>query len=301
MRKQVLLSSAAALAVSALAAPALAADPMPIVMAPTTVATYVEQAPRTWTGGYVGGHASILRGLASDGFACETEGDPISLAWVSYVVGDVPFGDDCEEVLGLAVGAGSISIDLGGDDGGTANGGFENEIFGPVGLNGYAIGAQIGYLRQLGAGPNGFVIGGEVAASLTSAEGIFLAEVNDGTIDVAGIFEMRAYATATLRAGFAFGRMLVYAEGGLAIGSFAYSNNLGFNGTAMAHGFVYGGGIEGRISDHVTLFFEYNRLRINEVQMVGTELFGAVSTFIDVDATVNVFKVGFNIQFGGDH
>ncbi len=74
MRKQILLTGAAALAVGAICGPALAADPMPIFQAPTTVAAYVEQAPRTWTGGYVGGHAGMLRGFGQDGTFCQARG-----------------------------------------------------------------------------------------------------------------------------------------------------------------------------------------------------------------------------------
>ena len=139
-----------------------------------------------------------------------------------------------------------------------------------------------------------------MAVGLTSVQDTFGAELNDFTVQVQGIFELNALATATLRAGFAFGPALIYAEGGLALGAFSYSDTAGFADTDMAHGFVFGGGIEGRISEHVSLFFEYNRVRINEVQFLGTN-YVIFPTLVDVDTRFNVFKAGFNIQFGGDH
>lgn len=299
MRKQIILSGAAALAVSAFSAPAFAADPMPIVVAPTTVATYVE-APRTWTGGYVGGNAAMVRGNVLDGMSCldGEGGEELTFAWVTTFVGTVPFGEDCEEMLGApwVVGFGSINNGFG-----VTFDGEEPEEFGvdDLALRGYSIGGQIGYLRQLGNGPNGFVIGGEVSVNWSSVQGTLFAGTEPPEAFV-GNYNVNAYGTATLRAGFAFGRALIYAEGGLALASLSYNDNLGLNVSDIAHGYVYGGGIEGRISQNVSLFFEYNRIHINNVQFMGTELL-LLTTFMDTNVDLNVFKTGFNIYFGGDN
>ena len=297
MRKQILLSGAAAIAVSAFSVPAFAADPMPIVVAPTTVAAYVEQ-PRTWTGGYVGGNAALLRGRVNDDAVCFVEDGEETYAWVTTFLGALPADDDCEELFLGNAGAGSINN----------NQGFSVDLgpleVSPLTLAGYSIGGQIGYLRQLGNGPNGFVIGGEVSANYASVDGLLFAfpEQGDPGDGFLGVYSVNAYATATLRAGFAFGPALIYAEGGLAIASLTYTDNIGFNGGDIAHGYVYGGGIEGRISEHVTLFFEYNRIHINDVFMMSTEgPADFLTTFMFTNVDLNVFKTGFNIQFGGDH
>lgn len=296
MRKPILYSGAAALAFTAFSAQSFAADPPPpVVVAPVTVASYVE-APRNWTGGYVGGNAAVIRGNVRDGAVCDGDGD-YTYAWVTTFFGAVPSGEGCEEQLGTAAGYGSINN----------NEGFsisEGPLFvGPVEIRGYSIGGQIGYLRQFGGGANGFVIGGEVSANISSASGILLAAPADPGPDsmaFLGYYSVRSYATATLRAGFALGPVLVYAEGGLAIAQLNYTDNIGMNASDMAHGYVYGGGIEGRISDNVSLFFEYNRIHLNDVTMIGTQLGGFLTTYMFTEVDMNVFKTGFNIHFGGN-
>lgn len=297
MRKQILLSGAAAAAVVALAGPAFAADPMPVVVAPTTVAAYTAAPPRTWTGGYVGGNAAMLRGNVHDNASCFDGEDLLTFAWVSTFTGTVPTGEDCEEVLGAPWVAGYGSID---NNEGFSIGAGPLEVS-PVSLSGYSIGGQIGYLRQLGKGPNGFVIGGEVSANWSSAQGTLFA-AGEFPEAFVGNYNVNAYGTATLRAGFALGPALIYAEGGLAIASLSYNDNIGLNASDIAHGYVYGGGIEGRISQNVTLFFEYNRIHINNVQFMGAEgPLGIISTYMYTNVDLNVFKTGFNIHFGGDH
>jgi opacity protein-like surface antigen len=109
---------------------------------------------------------------------------------------------------------------------------------------------------------------------------------------------LNTLTTATLQVGYGTARFLVYGEVGLAIGTASYTNNFGFAERDTAHGLVYGGGVEVRVADNISIFGEYNRVRLNEVQMLGTNAV-VFPMLMDVDVRANVFKVGFNIHFGG--
>lgn len=296
--------------------PAFAADIVPFIPAPIVV---TPPPPPTWTGGYVGGHVGILRGYGLDGTFCEARGlvPQDAQERVEVQAGDQvpvffllegPFedidgeGSPCDWYAAAGTLSGDGVLDGFGD--GFAPFYTETTDF-LTDLNGHLAGVQIGFRKQLGNGANGIVIGAEVAHSILSVQdtiaGIIRADSEElaGVFEWHGIFELNSLTTATLNIGFGTPRFLIYGEVGLAIGTASYTNNFGFAETDTAHGLVFGGGAEFRIADHVSIFGEYNRVRLNEVQMLGVNA-TIFPMLLDVDVRANVYKAGFNIQFGGD-
>ncbi len=306
MRLTTILTGAAALGL--VSVPAFAADVLP---APPEVApAIVAPAPPpvfTWTGGYVGGHAGLGRGALNEGTTCDPEGvggltDPIPI----YFIVEEPFGDDIDwdgscfwtlSIGPIPIGFGSFGEpDLTPPD---VNPGVGT----PSGIAGYLAGAQIGFNLQLGSGRVGFVIGAEVAFSMTS----LAAQLNAehwlvGWPQWNSEFRINYLATATLRAGLAFGKVLLYGEGGLALANATWVNTLGFSDTVTDHGYVFGAGLEAMVSRNVSLFFEWNRVVIPEHRFLGSidAFVIPLPTGIDVSSRTDIFKVGFNIRIGRD-
>ncbi len=283
--KHNLLAGIAALAFGGAAVfPALAADP-PTPPPPVTAAAYVA-APviQTWTGGYIGGHAALARGSFRDGFACPgDEGGAYTAYALQGWFGDAINYADCDEnndwdTLDPKQGWGYIR------DGETTD------------LRGYLAGAQIGFNYQFGNRPNGFVIGAEVSHSVSSISGGFAATL-DGRFSWDSRLEITRLTTATLRAGYALGPILLYGEFGLALGESNWTNTLHFSDTDTAVGRVWGVGIEARVAHGVSLFAEFNRVRLAH-DFLGSVLFDGypLPVAIAVNSTTNVFKVGFNFH-----
>jgi opacity protein-like surface antigen len=319
MKNTIALSGIAALVFGTVgvATTANAADPIPTpVVAPVAM---VEEAPPafSWTGGYIGGHAGLGRGALDNGTSCwkqsrvitvntesGTDSEEYREYYPAYFIVEEP-GDDIDWDGNcrwpVAWGAlGDPDIDWGED-------GFVKHAVGvPTPISGYLIGAQIGFNLQLGQGRVGFVIGAEVSASMTS-----LSSQLNGVIEICHCFEIawnsefriNYLATATLRAGLALGKVLIYGEGGLALANATWVNTLGFSDTVTDHGYVYGAGIEAAVANNVSLFFEWNRVVIPEHRFIGSidAFVIPLPTGIDVSSTTDIFKVGFNIAIGRDH
>lgn len=296
--KKLLWTSVAASAVLIGASAAQAADPMPVVapavVAPTPPPTF------SWTGGYIGGHAGLARGALRDGLTCD--GEELGTLPVYFLVGypgDLVDREFCFD----NVNGGTLDPTYDQFDGEPPYHYYLVE--GGPELSGYLAGVQIGFNYQFGDGPNGFVIGAEVAHSFADVQANFTSyDVFDGEMGWTSRFELSQLTTATLRVGYAFGRALAYGEVGLAIARASWTNVPGINDTEMAHGIVYGGGLEFAFGNNLSVFAEYNRVRLNhEFEGVTTvSPFGTpidFPTLIGVESTSNIFKVGFNIHFGG--
>ncbi len=269
--KHNLLAGIAALAFGGAAVfPALAADP-PTPTPPLTAAAYVA-APviQTWTGGYIGGHAALARGSFRDGFACYDEG-----AYTAYYIFEWEGPIDYADCDGTLVGDDTL---LPGET---------------TDLRGYLAGAQIGFNYQFGNRPNGFVIGAEVSHSVSSISGGFAAWGWNSQLEITRL------TTATLRAGYALGPILLYGEFGLALGEANWTNTLHFSDTDTGFGRVWGVGIEARVAHGVSLFAEFNRVKLAH-DFLGSVQFawggGSHPVAIAVNSTTNVFKVGFNFH-----
>jgi opacity protein-like surface antigen len=314
MRLKATITGATALAL--LAFPALAADPVP---PPEVAPAVMADAPApafSWTGGYIGGHAGLGRGAIDNGTSCwkwvredtgTGEGD-----WEEFPIYFIA-GDPWEEhedggifcrQKGVFVGAlGPTDLDWDDED-------FVKFAVGePSPIAGYLAGAQIGFNLQLGQGRVGFVIGAEVSHSITS-----LAADLDGylRLRICGCreihvgwnseFRINSITTATLRAGLALGRVLVYGEGGLALVNATWVNDIGFSDTVTDHGHVFGAGIEVALNDNISIFGEWNRVVIPEHQFLGQINDPIVMPLaIDVSSRTDLFKIGFNIRVGQHH
>jgi opacity protein-like surface antigen len=290
MRLTSLITSAAALILVG-AAPAFAADPIP---APIFVPPAPEPEPErgfTWTGGYIGGHAGIGRGRIDNGGTCEDGGTLFPIHFlVEELDGDLDWGAECD--WNFAWGAF-------GEPGTDFNVGV------PTPITGFLAGAQIGFNLQLGGGGGGFgfVVGAEVAFSATSLSAALDAEYwDDPDFDWNSEFRINHLTTATVRAGAAFGRFMIYGEIGLALANATWVNTLGFTDTATDHGLVFGAGIEAMVSNTISLFVEWNQVRIRNHEWIGTidPFVIALPTGVRVASTTNIFKVGFNIALGGE-
>ncbi len=281
MRLMGLIASATALTLIAM--PAFAADPIPApIFVPPAPAPEPERF--TWTGGYIGGHAGIGRGAIDNGGTCDDGGGQIPIHFLVEAPGqDIDWGGDCD--WHIAWGAfGDPALAPG-----------EPNVGIPTPIRGYLAGAQIGFNLQLG----GFVVGAEVAHSRTSLTSTLDAEywAQGFPIEWNSEFRINHLTTATLRAGFAFNRIMIYGEVGLALANTTWTNTLGFADTVTDHGLVFGAGIEAMVSQNVSLFFEWNQVRIREHDYIGT-VFAFLPTGVRVSSRTNIFKVGFNIALG---
>jgi opacity protein-like surface antigen len=330
MRLKTLITGAAALSVISI--PALAADVLPAPPPPEVAPVVYEEPPAfTWTGGYVGGHAGIGRGHLDNGTSClkrlgENGDTEIPIYFIVEWPGDDLDWDQENFRCNWALEVGALGpTDLTEED-------KENfpwfNVGEPTPIAGYLIGTQIGFNRQFGEGRVGFVIGAEVAFSMTSlasqltgcigrcfsfpdALPVQTLVVEEGhNIYWNSEFRINYLATATLRAGLAFGKALLYGEGGLALANATWTNTLGFSDTVTDHGYVFGAGFEAMISTNVSLFFEWNRVVIPEHRFIGQinlpipiigPLLGPLPTGIDVSSRTDIFKIGFNIRIGRDH
>ncbi|MGE0457595.1 MAG: outer membrane protein [Bauldia sp.] len=307
--KSFLLTSAAIGAIASVAAVgvARAADPITVIPPPVVVAPApIPEPEKIWAGGYIGGHAALARGHLRDALACEDDeiGPATAFFFIEGPLEDFDVDGDCDwnEL------AGTLNPDQDADDVGYF---LQEDV--PPGTRGYLAGVQIGFNFQLG-NPNGFVIGAEVSHSYANIQMEYQAiapfVVDTGEIVVEdfaewnGRFEISRLTTATLRVGFAFGRVLAYGEVGLAIAQASGTSTLGFADTEMAHGLVYGGGLEVMAGNDVSLFFEYNRVRLTHgflgtstLTLEGVPLPPLVlPTQAGVHSGTNIFKVGFNIH-----
>lgn len=189
-------------------------------------------------------------------------------------------------------------------------------------LRGHLIGAQLGLRVQAGTGGFAPVFGLEVAHSVlhvrdTVAGGWGLnwypsygdngfttnGLYNPFWTNWQGIFTLDQLTTGTFTMGFGTPNVLFYGEFGVAIGRASYSTTTGFNGTGTGFGPVFGGGVEVRIGPRLSVFSEFNRVRLNDIQMIGTHsAFGHdnLPMLVDVNVVANIIKVGFNIQLGGN-
>ena len=277
-----------------------------------------------WTGGYIGGHAGTGFGAFTNGAECwSQEGDQwYSVFMLVEAPGDDldPSGDCYWNVFAGSLVPGDPGLVFDGIED-TGNYFWWGTDYDPI-AQGHLVGAQMGFRFQAGT----MVFGAEVAHSLTLitqfqdgwAEGdvevyfpgIDAVELGYFDVAVQGTIAMTSLTTATTTLGFAVGTGLVYAEAGLAMGQFSYSNTLGFNGTTPAFGWVAGGGVEVRINDRISIFGEYNRVQFNNIQMLGQSSLTVFSdkccsgaevtspglpTLIDMNFGANIFKIGFNI------
>lgn len=246
---------------------------------PPAPAVYVAPKPGpllSWTGFFIGGHLGYGWGDAKDSMDCEGH----SVGSISVLSGSGPASCDNFVVAlsGLQNPSGApwhAFDDLGG-------------------LKGWLGGAQIGFNGQLGA----FVLGAEVSASLsamsdTAAIGVQFFPAGGGFYQLEANVGWTARAVGRL--GFAgLGGVLIYADGGLALANIGLTSSAGYSDTATAAGWTVGGGIETKLSQHLSVFAHYDFSRLPNVRFEGFSLVGAIDNVHEYDFDIHTAKIGFN-------
>lgn len=212
--------------------------------------------------------------------------------------------------LGASLGYASADFGVAGLPNPAGGSGFdEGNVGGVLSLDpdGFAGSVSLGYDRQF---VGGLVLGVELEAGYLGVEedvSIYTTPAVAGTVDddFAAV-EMGLYGAATLRAGVAIDRLLLYAEAGamLADVEATYGD---LDGTPAAPlvdlsdqsafseslaGYVVGGGVEYAFRDDVSLEFEYNYADLEDV----TSTNGDGDTF-EADLDLHTVRAGINFRF----
>lgn len=155
--------------------------------------------------------------------------------------------------------------------------------------DGWLGGGQVGYNHML---DSNWLIGLEADGSFANIEG---RQSSPGLFPGNG--EWTWLATATARLGYAPGRYMVYAEGGLGLGGFEYSGTDGCSFDQTRVGFVAGAGTEVKVTRRASIKAEYNYLNFGE-DTANCTSFGFLPVRTEADADMHVVKIGVNYLFG---
>jgi outer membrane immunogenic protein len=147
---------------------------------------------------------------------------------------------------------------------------------GPTNTSGVLGGVQGGYNAQF----DQVVVGGEADLTLSDVRNKSWSEKS----------RENWTGTARARAGYAFGNVLAYGTGGLAVGSHSYTNQYGkIDSTDV--GYVIGAGAEVQVQPNVTVRGEYLYYSFG-----GTD-YPSSNGPVGVDTHTNVFRAGANYKF----
>lgn len=180
-----------------------------------------------------------------------------------------------------------------------------NGIFGEIGdipstdIDGILGGAQIGYNHQFG-----FVVGGvEADFSLTGIDGE-VTRFCGGPCDPPNIFETEYDWLATVRGrlGLAFGRVLVYGTGGLAIADIEdrYTRPGGgtpFTSDETAFGWTAGGGVEVGLTNRLSIKAEYLHADFGDESFGVEDSWGGADAVQTSDHDLDLVRGGVNFRF----
>jgi outer membrane immunogenic protein len=166
-------------------------------------------------------------------------------------------------------------------------------------MSGAVYGAHIGYNYQMGA----TVLGLEASYSGSSISGN-----SASAIFLNSDRELDWLATVTARIGYAMGRSLVYAKGGVAWGELSTGVSLGgikiFDGGETHVGWTAGAGFEHAITNNVTFRIEYAHIDLgSETHTLGNtgNLLGAPPGIVNigdkVDAKFDTITIGISYKF----
>ncbi len=161
--------------------------------------------------------------------------------------------------------------------------------------SGWLAGGQVGVNKVLGAG--GLVIGAEVSASLSGIQGNLNLPGFGGFL-FNGPGEYSTLATATAKIGWTNNKWMIYAEGGLSLGSFKYQS-AACSFDSQQQGWLGGVGAEVAMANNNSLFVEWNRYQFNDkdVQCTFNILGFPLPLGVDTRSHIDTIKVGFNHYF----
>lgn len=138
--------------------------------------------------------------------------------------------------------------------------------------------ASLGYRVQVGPG----VVGAEVQGNYSNGQSY-------GT-GGGGQVDQYWSGSAKLKAGLGLGSTLIYGTGGYGVANLE-SGSDGTSDVGWHGGWIYGGGIEQKLTDALSINVEYTQMRLDDVASVTN---GA--SFTD-DLTNHSIKAGLNYQF----
>jgi outer membrane immunogenic protein len=161
--------------------------------------------------------------------------------------------------------------------------------------NGGLVGAQIGADWQFG----NFVVGAEIDASRSFVKGTRAPD--PGFLFSGFSVDYRGLATATGRIGYAFGRVLGYAKGGLAWADIDLRSRV-FTPSPLSiehhrTGLVTGAGLEVLLFGGLSAKVEYNYLYFGAAAIN----YGSNQGPSNVDHALHLLKGGLNFRFGSDY
>ena len=180
----------------------------------------------------------------------------------------------------------------------TQGGAYRGVSLGGHGVEGFIGGVQAGCDVQLG---NGVVAGIGGDYGWTGASG------THASAHETGVFyhsEMDGLGSLTGRLGYAFGDLLLYAEGGAAWERVNYSaatTQIGtaYRATDTRAGWTIGGGGEYAFSQHVSVFVEYAYYDFGTGRIALDPQYSFLPTaFVNIEDTANVVRAGVNLRFG---
>lgn len=191
----------------------------------------------------------------------------------------------------------------------TLNNKFLNrKQYGSISPSGGFGGIQTGYNWQ----HNNFVLGveGDIQGGGISDSTSGRAAIGGGTFyNLATSSKLNWFGTARLRAGYAVGNFLVYATGGLAVGSTEYQQNFTDNVQYSAlysekktrTGYVLGAGVEYAVSKNLSVKLEYQYIDLGRANVDAPES-GPVPGYVlhtEFRPNFQIARLGVNWKFTG--
>ncbi len=167
--------------------------------------------------------------------------------------------------------------------------GFDLQRMGGSALMG---GMQIGYNYQM----NSLVLGLEADLSAVGFNRTSTTSILEGNVP-AFQRSLSWVSTVTPRLGFTFGRAMLYAKGGLALGAFSVGHDQGntwISGSTTRLGWTVGAGVEYAITQNLTAKVEYNYMNFGTFR---TDMTGAPNIWVTQRGDVHAVKLGVNYLF----
>ena len=210
--------------------------------------------------------AAALGLVSQASFAADVEVDPVAYDWSGLYVG-------------VTAGYGWGDVQMFDDGAGTS---------GKQDVEGFVAGGTLGYNYQM----DSFLIGVETDLSFSDIDGSWGDQPGWNCANVC-TGELDWFGTARLRLGLPMDSFLPYVTGGLAIGGLQSDMDVDtdFSLDETEIGWTIGGGIEGAVSENLTL-----KAEVLYMDFGNTEDDGSADDF-NIDSDFVIGRVGLNFQF----
>lgn len=170
--------------------------------------------------------------------------------------------------------------------------------------SGVVIGGQIGCDYQFASS---LVVGVEGAASGSTMKNSRMVGLPLGNPDTALVRASTDFLPSlTMRLGYAFDNVLLYAKGGVALAGDRFNVTGSFTGTPFAFegldnrfGWTAGGGVDWAFSHHWSANIEYDYYQFGHGGVLMSDGINGFAGIVDVRQSVQVVKVGLNFHIWG--